>query len=111
LSLWLARVRRDGLHWNFVDALDDTVNLRLGNAGGAAANFLKKHNVYAAVVRIQLVCDFERSVLWTLELESLKIRRLNREDARVGFGHGNPLKQKQQRSNRSLPSRDERSNL
>ena len=37
-----AQVRRHGLRWNFVDALNDAVDFRLGNIWGVAAGLLKK---------------------------------------------------------------------
>jgi len=55
LSFLPALIRRHGLRWNLVDALNDAINLRLGNTGGAATNLLKKHHVYATFVRIQIV--------------------------------------------------------
>src|ERR1700691_4889584 len=94
-----------------MDALNDAVNFRLGNTGGAATSMLKKHHVYAAFVRIQIDCDFERSALSALELEALKFLRVHREDAGGRSGNGRPLNQKEDGSSHGPPSRNKRGNL
>jgi hypothetical protein len=69
-----------------MDGLNDAVDFRLGNCG--ASDLLHKHDVNSGVAREQLFGDSRGSRLWVLELKSFEILRLNRENARVGFGHG-----------------------